>query len=52
MSMKLPYANLEWSNDIKNVDDLMSYKDDDVGYTLEVDLHYTKNCMISLTSVH
>ena len=36
--MKLPYANSEWSDDIKSVDDIMSYKDDDIGYILEVDL--------------
>ena len=41
-SMKLPYANFEWSDDIKSVDDITSYKDDDVGYILEVYLHYPK----------
>ena len=42
MSMNLPYANLDLSDDITIVDDIMSYKDDDVGYILEVDLHYPK----------
>ena len=32
MSMELPYANSEWSNDIKSVDEIMSYKGDAVGY--------------------
>ena len=34
MCVKLPYGNLERSNDIKPVDDIMSYKDWDVGYML------------------
>ena len=40
MIMKLPYDNLEWSNDMDSVDDIMNYKDDEVGYMLEVYLHY------------
>ena len=27
---------------INSVDDIMSYKDDDIGYILEVDVHYPK----------
>ena len=40
MCMKLPYGNLKWSNDIKTTDDVMKYEDNDVGYFLEVDVHY------------
>ena len=40
MSEKLPYADLEWSDDIKNVDDVMQYEHGDHGYFLEVDLGY------------
>ena len=42
MCMKLPYGKLNWSNGIKTTDDVMKYEDDDVGYFLEVDLHYPK----------
>ena len=42
MNMKLPYAKLEWSDGIKSVDEIMSYKGDAVGYVLEVYLHYPK----------
>jgi hypothetical protein len=43
MAKKLPYAKLEWSNDIKNTLDVLNYKTDgDVGYFLEVDLTYPK----------
>jgi len=42
MAKKLPYANLEWSDDIKNTFDVLNYKDDDEGYFLEVDLTYPK----------
>jgi hypothetical protein len=43
MCMKLPYGQLHWSNDIKTTDDVMKYEDNDVGYFLEVDLHYPKH---------
>ena len=43
MCMKLPYGNLKWSNDIETTDDVMKYEDNDVGYLLEVDLHYPKH---------
>ena len=43
MSMKLPYGNLTWSNDIKTTDDVMKHEDNDVGCLLEVDLHYPKH---------
>ena len=43
MCMKLPYGNLRWSNDIKTTDDVMKYVDNDVGYFLEVGLHYPKH---------
>ena len=43
MCMKLPYGNLKWSNDIKTTDDVMKYEDNDVGYFLDVDLHYPKH---------
>ena len=43
MCMKLPYGNLQWSNDIKTSDDVMKYEDNDVGYLVEVDLHYPKH---------
>ena len=42
MSMSLPNADLEWSDDINSVDDIMSYTDDGVGYMLEVYVHYPK----------
>ena len=43
MSMKLPYGNLQWCNDIQTPDDVMQYGDNDIGYLLEVDLHYPKH---------
>ena len=43
MCMKLPYGNLKWCNDIQSTDDVMKYEDNDVGYFLEVDLHYPKH---------
>jgi hypothetical protein len=43
MCMKLPYANLHWCNDIQTTDDVMKYEDNDIGYLLEVDLHYPKH---------
>ena len=43
MCMKLPYGNLRWSNCIKTTDDVMKYEDNDVGYFLDVDLHYPKH---------
>ena len=36
MSMKLPFGNLHWSNDIRTSDDVMNYEDNDIGYLLEV----------------
>ena len=43
MANKLPYANLEWSDDIKNTFDVLNYNNEgDVGYFLEVDLTYPK----------
>ena len=43
MSMKLPFGNLEWSNDIQSTDNVMKYEDNDIGYMLEVDLIYPKH---------
>ena len=43
MSMKSPYGNLVWSNDIQSTDDVMKYEDNDIGYLLEVDLEYPKH---------
>ena len=43
MCMKLPYGNLKWCNDIQSTDDVMKYEDNDIGYLLEVDLHYPKH---------
>ena len=43
MSMKLPYGNLKWCNDIQSTGDVMKYEDNDIGYLLEVDLHYPKH---------
>ena len=43
MSMKLPYGNLQWINDTQSTDDVMKYEDNDIGYLLEVDLHYPKH---------
>ena len=40
MSQKLPYGELEWSDDIQNADDILNYSDGDDGYILEVDLEY------------
>ena len=42
MSMKLPYGNLHWCNDIQPTGDVMKYEDNDIGYLL-VDLHYPKH---------
>ena len=42
MSKKLPIDNFKWIESLTE-DFIMNYKDDsDVGYTLEVDLHYPK----------
>ena len=43
MCMKLPEGNLTWSNGIKATGDVMKYEGNDVGYFLEVDLHYPKH---------
>ena len=43
MSMKLQYGSLHWCNDIQPTDDVMKYEDNDIGYLLEVDLHYPKH---------
>ena len=43
MSMELPYGNFQWCNDIQSTDDVMKYEDNDIGYLLEVDLHYPKH---------
>ena len=40
MSHKLPYGELQWSDDIYDTDDISNYKDGDDGYILEVDLEY------------
>ena len=40
MSQKLPYGDLEWSNDINDTDDVMQYENGEHGYFLEVDLGY------------
>ena len=45
MCMKLPDGNLKWSNGIKTTDDVMKYEGNDVGYLLEVDLHYPKHLL-------
>ena len=42
MSQKLPYSDLEWSDDIQNTDDVMQYENGEHGYFLEVDLGYPK----------
>ena len=43
MSMKLPYGDLHWCNDIQPTDDVMKYEGNGIGYLLEVDLHYPKH---------
>ena len=43
MSMKLPYGNLHWCNDIQSTDDIMKYEDNDIGYLLELYLQYPKH---------
>ena len=40
MSHKLPYGELQWSDDIYDTDDVLNYNDGDDGYILEVDLEY------------
>ena len=40
MSQKLPYADLQWSDDISDEADVLNYNDGDYGYILEVDLEY------------
>ena len=40
---EIALCNLKWSNDIKTTDDVMEYEDNDIGYLLEVDLHYPKH---------
>ncbi len=42
MTEKLPYADFEWSDDIKNEKDILNYVINDKGYFLEVDLEYPK----------
>ena len=43
MSEKLPYADFQWSNDIRSAEDVMNYENGDHGYILEVDLHYPEH---------
>ena len=40
MSQKLPYADLKWSKDIKNTEDILNYDNGEHGFILEVDLEY------------
>ena len=40
MSQKLPYGDLEWSDDINNTDDAMRYESGEHCYFLEVDVGY------------
>jgi hypothetical protein len=42
MTQKLPKGNLQWSDDIKNADDILNYTNGDYGYFVEVDLEYPK----------
>ena len=37
---KIPCAEFEWSNDIRNTEDVMKYDNGEHGYFLEVDLGY------------
>ena len=40
MSQKLPYADLQWSDDIYDEKDILNYDDGEHGFILEVDLQY------------
>ena len=42
MSKNLPYKDFEFSDSIQTVDDVMKYKNQEIGYMLEVDLEYPK----------
>ncbi len=42
MVEKLPTSGFKWCDDIKCVDDILNYKNEDIGYFLEVDLTYPK----------
>ena len=42
MSMKLPFGNVHWCNDIQTTDGVMKYEDNDSVYLL-VDLEYPKH---------
>ena len=42
MSLRPPYGNLQWCNDIQTTDDVMTYEDNDIGYLL-VYLEYPKH---------
>ena len=43
MSEKLPYADFQWSDDIRSTEDVLNYENGDYGYFLEVDLHYPEH---------
>ena len=41
MIQKLPYKNLKWDDTLKE-EDIINYKNNNIGYILEVDLEYSK----------
>ena len=41
MIQKLPYKNLKWDDTLKE-EDIINYKNNNIGYILEVDLEYPK----------
>lgn len=44
MAKKLPYAGFKWLNEELSLDFIRNYNEDsDIGYTLEVDLHYPQH---------
>ena len=43
MSEKLPHSDFQWSEDIRNTEDILNYDNGEHGYFLEVDLGYPSN---------
>ena len=41
--LKLPYSELEWSDDIQTAEDVLNYENGDNGYFVEVDLGYPEH---------
>ena len=52
MSEYLPYKDLRFDRFVELSDILKTADDNDIGYIVEVDLHFRSKCMINLESFH